>query len=82
MFFITFLFLGFTIGRIGDKFGGHLNLPHHWIWGILIVVLGIHTYNILIPFGLGVFISDFKDFYSLKFWGKDEPKVWKFWNID
>jgi hypothetical protein len=80
---ILFMFLGFMIGRLGDKYGGHLDLPHHWIYGLILMIVGIWYYNLYIfYFGLGCFISDFKDFIHLRFWGKDKPKVWKFWDID
>lgn len=80
---ILFLFIGFTIGRVGDKYGGHLNLPHHWIYGLFLIMLGFIINNPhIIFFGLGCFISDLKDFLHLRFWGKDNPKTWRFWDID
>jgi hypothetical protein len=32
--------------------------------------------------GLGLLISDLKDFFNLKFFGPDDIKVKKFWGVD
>lgn len=82
---ISFL-LAFAIGRFGDKFGGHLNAPHHWIYGLLLMIAGTILQNriiaiISISFGLGLFISDLDDFLHLRIWGVDKPHKWKFWSI-
>lgn len=79
-------FIGFAIGRIGDKYGGHLNAPHHWIYGLILFILGIfyiHTWMgiISLSFGIGHFISDLDDFLHMKIWGVDKPHEWKFWSI-
>ena len=42
---ILFFFIGFAIGRFGDKYGGHLNLPHHWIYGLSLIILGFIINN-------------------------------------
>lgn len=80
-------FLGFAIGRLGDKWGGHLNTPHHWIYGLILIILGVvffkETLGIMaLGFGIGHFISDLDDFLHLRFYGPDEPHEWKFWSID
>ena len=79
-------FAGFALGRFGDKYGGHLNTPHHWIWGIILIVLGIVYINtplgiISLSFGAGHFISDLDDFLHLRLWGVDKPHEWGFWSI-
>ena len=79
-------FIGFAIGRIGDKYGGHLNAPHHWIYGLVLIIVGIvyvnHWIGILsLFFGIGHFISDLDDFLNMRIWGIDEPHEWKFWSI-
>lgn len=79
-------FIGFAIGRIGDKYGGHLNTPHHWIYGLILIILGIIYIKtnlgiIALGFGIGHFISDLQDFLDLKFWGVDKEHNWKFWDI-
>ena len=56
-------FGGFAIGRFSDKYGGHLNTPHHWIYGLALIIAGIVYIDNLIgiislSFGVGHFISD------------------------
>lgn len=80
-------FLGFAAGRLGDKIGGHWNVPHHWIYGLMMIVAGAvfieHTLGMLsIAFGKGHFISDLKDFWHMRVWGPDKEHRWKFWGID
>ena len=84
---LIFTFLGFAVGRISDKIGGSWDVPHHWIYGLLMMVAGLYYYDYpegfyAFGFGLGHFISDLKDFLYLRFWGPDEPHEWKFWGID
>ena len=79
-------FVGFAIGRFGDKYGGHLNAPHHWIYGLVLIVVGIIYVNnwvgiLSLFFGVGHFVSDFDDFLHMRIWGVDEPHEWKFWSI-
>ncbi len=83
--FIT-TFIGFSIGRIGDKYGGNFNAPHHWLYGFVLIIIGIiyfhHQLGLLaLSFGIGHFISDLNDFWHLRIWGKDKPHQWKFWSI-
>ena len=83
----TSLLLGFIVGRFGDKYGGHLNAPHHWIYGLILMIIGIFYINIyigiiLLCLGIGHFISDLDDFLHMRVWGIDEPHEWKFWSID
>lgn len=80
------MFIGFAIGRLGDKWGGNLNTPHHWIYGIILIIIGIlyidHNEGIMsISFGIGHFISDLDDFLHMRIWGVDVPHKWKFWSI-
>jgi len=79
-------FIGFGIGRLSDKLGGHLNTPHHWIYGLILIVVGIIYINNLmgilsLSFGIGHFTSDLDDFLHMRIWGVDEPHEWKFWSI-
>ena len=81
------IFIGFAVGRLGDKWGGHLNAPHHWIYGLILIILGVIYLNsylgiVLLSLGLGHFTSDFDDFLHMKIWGVDEPHKWKFWSIE
>ena len=82
----TALFWGFGIGRIGDKYGGHFNTPHHWIYGLILIILGVCYISeqlgiISLSFGIGHFVSDLDDFLHLRFWGVDVPHEWKFWSV-
>ena len=68
-------------------YGGHLNVPHHWIYGLILMILGAVFYKhdlgrAAFYFGVGLFVSDFKDFLQLKFLGADQPGEKKFWRID
>lgn len=88
MYFVV-AFVGFAIGRIGHIFGGQLNAPHHWIYGVIIVIIGIvlcfykKEWSLyFIFFGLGLTISDLKDMLDLKFYGVDDVEVKRFWHID
>jgi hypothetical protein len=88
-----FVFIGYIIGRWGDNY---LNFwikdpswtPHHWIYGIFLMLVAIfftgNTKLEVFYFGLGLFISDLKDFLNLRFFGSDnkEKKEIKFWHID
>lgn len=92
--FLISTFIGYVIGRWGDNY---LNfwirdpkwIPDHWIYGLIIMIIGVFLLknNLelwVFSFGLGLFISDLKDFLHLKFYGsdnKDRNKV-KFWDID
>ena len=49
-------------------------------------VPGLYVFNLyiflLFAFGMGLIISDLKDFLELKIWGVDDVEVLKFWHID
>lgn len=79
-------FLGFTMGRLGDKYGGHINAPHHWIYGLIFIIAGAiyisHWLGMLsLLFGKGHFISDLDDLLHMRIWGLDKPHEWKFWSV-
>jgi len=92
--FLVSGFLGYIIGRWADNY---LNIwlkdpawaPHHWIYGLILMVIGIFCFknNLeiwIFSFGLGLFISDLKDFLDLKLFepdGKSKETI-KFWHID
>ena len=80
-------FLGYALGRIGHIYWGKVEGPHHWIYGLTLVIIGGKYYYgfyglLALSIGLGVFISDLKDFLRLKFYGKDQPGKRRFWGID
>lgn len=67
-----FIIVGFTIGRYSDKYLGYTKTPHHWIYGIAIIGLG-----------MGLFISDFNDFLVLPFYSFVElSHKWRFLSIE
>jgi hypothetical protein len=87
--YILAAFAGFAIGRVGHIFGGQLNAPHHWIYGVILVIIGIVLWFYkkewslyFIFFGLGLTVSDLKDMIDLKFYGVDDVEVKRFWHID
>ena len=87
LFYIFIAFVGYAIGRIGHIYGGHLNTPDHWIYGLILMILGFVFYEHILGllafyFAIGHFISDFKDFLHLKFIGPDKVIEKKFWGID
>ncbi len=80
-------FLGFALGRLGHIYGGQINGPHHWIYGLILIIIGVILYKtdlgkMLMAFGLGVFVSDFKDFLAFRIYGVDDVVIKKFWQID
>lgn len=87
LFYILIAFIGYAIGRISHIYWGYLAVPHHWIYALVLIIIGLFFYNyflglIAFYFGLGYFVSDFKDFLQLKFFGADEPGQKRFWGID
>jgi len=93
LFELVVTFIGFALGRYGDKYLGNLEKlwiipnPHHWIWGALLIFLGgFGSTSFLgltsICFGIGVFVSDLNDFLHLRFFGEEPPHQWKFWHIN
>ena len=87
IFYGIIIFVSYAIGRISHILGGHLKTPHHWIYGVVILIVGIifhhKTWGIYpILFGMGFIISDFNDMINLRFYGADNVKVKKFWGID
>jgi hypothetical protein len=80
-------FVGFAIGRIGDKYLGYVeklwifpNL-HHWVWGAVLAILGYFWSYYILSFGIGLFISDLNDFLHARIAGKEPPHQWSFWSI-
>ena len=81
-------FAGYAISRIGHIYGGHLRTPHHWIYGVLAIIVGAIFFNEvwapwIIAFGIGHAMSDAKDMLAFQFDLKpDQVRVKKFWGID
>ncbi len=88
---MTALVFGYLLGRIGhyyinDWIGNPSWLPHHWIYGALLIVASFFVSStfglIAFYFGMGHLISDFKDFLQLKFFSPDEEGEKRFFHID
>ncbi len=87
-------FIGYIIGRWGDNYlnfwiGDPHWLPDHWVYGLLLMVISLFFQKEIwwlpvFSFGLGMFVSDLKDFMQLKFYGSDHKTKdqRKFWHID
>jgi len=90
--YLITLLAGFTAGRLGHIIGGDVAwIPHHWIFGLILILMGLFFIYVkkikyfglvLLLVGIGVFISDFKDFLALKFFGADDVSFRRFWGID
>lgn len=80
--------LGYLIGRAGHFFlGDKINFFHHWIYGLIILAIGIAFFQkpwevYLISFGFSLTLSDLNDLVHFKFFGRDKLKIKKFWGID
>ena len=83
---------GYILGRIGhchinDLIGNPAWVPHHWIYGALLIPTGTHLMTgfwglVIVFFGIGHFISDLKDFLELKFFSPDAEGPKHFFHID
>lgn len=92
IFDLIVAFFGYLVGRFSHVYlnvwvGNPGWAPHHWIYGLILVVLGIVFWEVELAklglfFGAGLFVSDLKDFLALKFIGPDEEGEKKFWGID
>ena len=92
--FLIAVFLGYIIGRFSDNYiniwiGDPPWIPHHWIPGLILMIVGILFLenNLALwtfSFGAGIFVSDLKDFFNLKFFESDgkTKENRKFWHID
>jgi len=84
-------FIAYFLGRIGDRYGGHLEGIHHWIYGAILMVIGFgfispvthpYWYIVFVASGAGAFISDLNDFFHLRIFGPDEKETNNFWDFD
>ena len=85
--YVSALFSGYAIGRLGHMYFSYVKFLHHWIYGFLLILAAPFFYEnqLGIPaflFGTGLFVSDFRDFLALKFIGMDRQGKKKFWGID
>ena len=87
LFYILIAFIGYSVGRIGHIYLGYTKSPHHWIYGLILIILGLIFYKqflglLALFFGIGHFISDFDDFLHLRFYGRNKDGRKRFWGID
>jgi len=87
LFYILLAFVGYAAGRIAHIFCGQLETPHHWIFGVFFMIVGLVYYKLSLGlavfyFGAGFFVSDFKDFLLMRFYGRDKKGKKRFWDID
>ena len=87
LFYISSVFIGYAIGRISHMYWGSIKAPHHWIYGLILMLAGLFFNRYLLGitafcFGAGLFVSDLKDFLQIKFLGHDVDGKKKFWSID
>lgn len=75
-------FSGYLIGRIGDWYAGHFDFFHHWIYGFIFIIIGVFTHDYFCYFGIGLVISDMKDFINLEIYGPDKKTKKNFWGFD
>jgi putative Mn2+ efflux pump MntP len=85
--YLLIAFIGYAVGRVTHIYWGYIKSPHHWIYGLILIILGLIFYKnflglVIFSFGVGHFISDFNDFLNLKFYGRDEEGIKKFWGVD
>ena len=79
----------YSIGRITHMYWGHWNNPHHWIYGVALILIGLFVdfdraflTIIALTVGAGLFISDFDDFRALRFYGPDIHDKKRFFGFD
>jgi hypothetical protein len=87
LIFCIVLFLSYVQGRLGHIYLGENNGLHHWILGVIFIIIGIIFKDkwwggYLIAIGVGQVISDFLDMIHLKVWGRDPKGPKRFWHID
>ncbi len=89
--YLLISFLGFAFGRFSHICAGRIKVPHCWVYGVIIMFLGIaidlflfeDTWSLhLIALGLGLAISDIEDMAEFKIYGLCSNGKKKFWGID
>ena len=85
--YVLIIFTGYAAGRVGHVCGGHTKSPHHWIYGLILITVGLAFYEhyfgpAVFFFGAGLFVSDFEDFLHLRILEPDKEGEKKFWGVD
>lgn len=87
---IIVMYIGYFVGRVGHMMGVFYNGygPHHWLFGYFILVVFFPIFvdtkygKYLYCFGLGLFISDFNDFWTGNWIMPDNVTQFNFWGFD
>ena len=93
---LTITFIGYIVGRVSHIIGGQLGdrgvdvkyWPHHWVFGVLAIIIGALLYEKdfgkwFVAFGVGHIISDLNDLIKGRvFDTSQEPDIKKFWGTD
>lgn len=89
---LLMLFLGYVFGRWSHVYlnvwTGDVNWwPHHWIIGLIVVVVGYFVVkgdwgSLIAWFGVGLFVNDFNDFLHFRTFQPDGDGPKRFWHID
>jgi len=88
LIFLGLIFVGYSVGRISHiiAHGRHIQSIHHWVYGLVIILLGLLFLNSLwritaVGVGAGFVISDLNDMLKLRFYGVEKFEKQKFWGI-
>lgn len=89
--FFILAFAGYLIGRWSHAYlndwAGNPVAPHHWIYGAMLIILGL-TFRkraigrVVLFFGAGLFVSDLIDFLHFRILSPDALGPKKFWGLD
>ena len=84
LIFLAIIFVGYCLGRLGHLIGGKDVGFHHWILAVLMIIVAFYMKKnkFLMALGIGLFISDLRDFLSFKIYSADEVISWTFWGFD
>ncbi len=90
--YLLLAFVGYLLGRFGHAYlnvwlGNPAWAPHHWIYGVVLMVVGAIFRKeswgwAVFSFGLGLFVSDWVDFTKFKLIGPDAEGPKRFWGFD
>lgn len=81
LFFLSGYFIGRVSHIINYYYTNHLMIPHHWITGVFILIVGLKIKNLyVVSFSCGLVLSDFNDMLSFKIFQPDlgVPHFWGF----
>jgi len=72
--------------RIENMIGNYINVPYQWIYTVIFFIVGIFLYKkfkklfvIFLLIGIAILVFDFRDIFSLEYWGLDNMEIQKLW---